>query len=95
MAVALFQVLREELLAAIARKELRKGVVVGVITPYREQVTCIRDTLEYVLGPQLAREVRVRCLFGSRNICISCNLCRIICGNIFRIYIGRIGEVSM
>ena len=32
-------------------------MVVGVITPYREQVTCIRDTLEYVLGPQLAREV--------------------------------------
>jgi hypothetical protein len=57
MAVALFQMLREELLSAVQRGELKKPVVVGVITPYREQVTCIQQTLKYVLGPQLASEV--------------------------------------
>lgn len=57
LAVALFQVLREELLAAMQRNELKAPVVVGVITPYREQVACIQATLRSVLGPQLAAEV--------------------------------------
>ena len=60
LAVALFQVLREELMVAIRKQELRKPVVVGVITPYREQVTCIQETLKSVLGPELAREVRAK-----------------------------------
>ena len=58
LAVALFQVLREELLEAVRKQQLKKPVVVGVITPYREQVTCIQETLKYVLGPELAREVK-------------------------------------
>ena len=61
LAVALFQVLREELLEALRKQQLKKPVVVGVITPYREQVTCIQDTLKYVLGPDLSREVDSSC----------------------------------
>lgn len=57
MAVALFQVLREELMEAVRKQQLKKPVVVGVITPYREQVTCIQETLKHVLGPELSREV--------------------------------------
>lgn len=57
--MALFQVLREELLEAVRKQQLKKPIVVGVITPYREQVTCIQETLKYVLGPELAREARL------------------------------------
>ena len=58
LAVALFQALRDELLTA-AKKNLLKGpVLVGVITPYREQVTCIKQTLLSTLGPELAKEVK-------------------------------------
>lgn len=58
LAVALFQVLREELLEAVKKQELKKPVVVGVISPYREQVTCIQETLRFVLGQELAKEAR-------------------------------------
>lgn len=57
--MALFQVLREELITAMERKQLKKPVMVGVITPYREQVACIQTTLTYVLGCELASEVRL------------------------------------
>ena len=57
LAVALFQALREELLTAVKKNLLKKPVLVGVITPYREQVTCIKQTLVSVLGPELAQEV--------------------------------------
>lgn len=58
LAVALFQALREELLLAVRKNALRHPVLVGVITPYREQVTCIKQSLDSVLGPDLAKEVR-------------------------------------
>lgn len=57
LAVALFQILREELLDAVRKNLLKKPVLVGVITPYREQVTCIKQTLASILGPELAKEV--------------------------------------
>ena len=57
LAAALFQMLRGELLEAVKKQQLKRPVVVGVITPYREQVTCIQETLKYVLGPELSREV--------------------------------------
>lgn len=58
--MALFQALREELLLAVQKNLLRKPVLVGVITPYREQVTCIRQTLLSLLGPELAAEVTLK-----------------------------------
>lgn len=58
MAAALFSTLRG-LLVAKAKTHSVPRVLVGVITPYREQVTCLCNTLKDALGSHTAAEVMV------------------------------------
>lgn len=61
LAAALFWELRTVLVAA-ARKAGPGApppvrVAVGVITPYRQQARCLRDTFARAVGPEAAAEV--------------------------------------
>ncbi len=58
MAAALFSTLRALLLDK-AKTQYVPRVLVGVITPYREQVICVSNTLKDALGSEAAKEATV------------------------------------
>ena len=57
--------LRALLLRAAKEGKLRKPTIVGVITPYRDQVSCIEAAFRHALGKQLASEVRASPAFAQ------------------------------
>ena len=78
MAAGLFWELRCELIEALRRFEQGEGppperAVVGIITPYRSQRDLIRETLARLLGPEVAKEVRVETVDGFQ-VCCSCRV---------------------